>query len=700
VLPIRLLWQPEEQFLPEFSSSALRAQVLSLVWHPESQYVNLQHVTFRAGGVWCEPPAKEDHEFPCPYQSKQTVRDGDSASSHECTVLENLKKLELAHSAYQFAEFLRVLHEPGWAELWYEFASKLCPGSRIDQLAAEQLAELHKKREELARIAEQSRLEYHVCQPSGPSNLADEFPRPDIELPLPLGHDRMAKGGLYLNPGFVMYKQEKNPDTSCPYLREKAQKAKDAQKQAVQVESDPVENLKKLQLARFAYQCAEFLNGLGQPELATSWYWFASKLCPGSRIDELAQKRGEELAKQHVKGLIESPDIRQVELEWDRPWIGNDHPSHLTPDRVDGEIQPNDDPKPNPVQVMLSITIADVPRGRFLKDAPHLKVLTAAKREKLLARIQSPHDKGQAKFLAEPRLITPSGHQASFLQGGQQAVTQPDDAGQASVQFEDFGTRVTLLPRVLENGKIRLEVEPEISRLDPASGTTINGVVVPGRVTQRIHTAVKMHPGETLAIGGLTAGDGANNRETLILVKAEIVASDAKSAPSKYIERAYPVDQLFAGSCIRSLMLHGTQWSDSAEAILELVKHGVAPNAWQGQGGRGVIHYVPLANALFVRQTAGIQEQISRLLEGLAVIQAEGPPFGAEEAEPVHPATKEAENHRPAASLRPPLPPIDGGIVGAMQTLYLDHVEKEKAHLTLTVIESSSQPVTPPSSRK
>src|SRR5262249_30864825 len=143
VLPVRLFWVPQEQFLPELSSSALRAEALSLAWQLEPQYSNLCLGPFRSGGVWFQVSAREDHEFPCPYQGKQLKRQSDDTSSHECTVLENLKELELAHSAYQFAEFLRVLHEPGWAELWYEFASKLCPGSRIDQLAAEQLAEMH-----------------------------------------------------------------------------------------------------------------------------------------------------------------------------------------------------------------------------------------------------------------------------------------------------------------------------------------------------------------------------------------------------------------------------------------------------------------------------------------------------------------------------------------------------------------------------
>jgi Flp pilus assembly secretin CpaC len=115
--------------------------------------------------------------------------------------------------------------------------------------------------------------------------------------------------------------------------------------------------------------------------------------------------------------------------------------------------------------------------------------------------LESPHERraflgflsalkqgGLAKILAEPRLVTLNGRPASFLSGGAQAVAGPGQVG--GVQFEEFGTRVNFLPIVLGNGKVRLEVEPEISRLDAASGVSINGTVVPGRSTDRVNTTV------------------------------------------------------------------------------------------------------------------------------------------------------------------------------------------------------------------
>jgi pilus assembly protein CpaC len=117
--------------------------------------------------------------------------------------------------------------------------------------------------------------------------------------------------------------------------------------------------------------------------------------------------------------------------------------------------------------------------------------------------LQALKDENLAKIMAEPRLVSLSGRNASFLDGGEQAVPVPAGLGQIGVQFEEFGTRLNFLPIVLGNGRIHLEVEPEVSGLDPTAGTTINGTVVPGRKTQRIHTTVEMEDGQTYALGGL-----------------------------------------------------------------------------------------------------------------------------------------------------------------------------------------------------
>ncbi|MBI1916512.1 MAG: pilus assembly protein N-terminal domain-containing protein [Planctomycetes bacterium] len=132
-----------------------------------------------------------------------------------------------------------------------------------------------------------------------------------------------------------------------------------------------------------------------------------------------------------------------------------------------------------------------------------------------LGFLQALETEGLAKILAEPRLVVMSGRQGSFLDGGEQAIPVPAGLGQIGVQFEEFGTRLNCVPIVLGNGKIHLEVEPEVSALDAASGTTIGGATVPGRLTQRVRTTVEIETGQTLVIGGLIQH---NTNATLVKV--------------------------------------------------------------------------------------------------------------------------------------------------------------------------------------
>ncbi|HEY1861562.1 MAG TPA: BON domain-containing protein [Gemmataceae bacterium] len=125
----------------------------------------------------------------------------------------------------------------------------------------------------------------------------------------------------------------------------------------------------------------------------------------------------------------------------------------------------------------------------------------------ILTFLQALKTENVVKLLAEPRIVTLSGRPASFLSGGEQAVPIPAGLGQVGVQFEEFGTRVNFLPVILGEGKIHLEVEPEVSALDANFGTTINGTTVPGRKTQRVHTTVEMEDGQTFVIGGLIQRD-------------------------------------------------------------------------------------------------------------------------------------------------------------------------------------------------
>ena len=109
-------------------------------------------------------------------------------------------------------------------------------------------------------------------------------------------------------------------------------------------------------------------------------------------------------------------------------------------------------------------------------------------------------------ILAEPNLVAMSGHEASFLAGGQFPVPVVNGlAGQVSIQYKDFGVQLRFTPTIIDDETIRLNVAPEVSTIDESLGTTLvpGGLPTPGINTRKVNTTVEMREGETLALAGL-----------------------------------------------------------------------------------------------------------------------------------------------------------------------------------------------------
>ena len=131
-------------------------------------------------------------------------------------------------------------------------------------------------------------------------------------------------------------------------------------------------------------------------------------------------------------------------------------------------------------------------------DAGHFSLFIDALRSNALAKI-----------LAEPNLVALDGQPARFLVGGlfpfpvPQSSSIPGGTAVVTVQFQRFGTILTFLPQILPNDVIRLDVEPVISQLNFAQGTTVNGGMVPSITERSARTVVELREGQTLAIAGL-----------------------------------------------------------------------------------------------------------------------------------------------------------------------------------------------------
>lgn len=117
--------------------------------------------------------------------------------------------------------------------------------------------------------------------------------------------------------------------------------------------------------------------------------------------------------------------------------------------------------------------------------------------------IQAMADNSLASILAEPTLVAISGETASFLAGGEFPVPVPQGNQQVTIEFREFGVRLTFTPVVLGHQRIRLRIAPEVSELDFTTAVQIQGSVIPGLKSRATETTVEVGNGQTLAIAGL-----------------------------------------------------------------------------------------------------------------------------------------------------------------------------------------------------
>jgi pilus assembly protein CpaC len=123
-------------------------------------------------------------------------------------------------------------------------------------------------------------------------------------------------------------------------------------------------------------------------------------------------------------------------------------------------------------------------------------------------------EKGLARTLAEPSLTAMSGQTASFLAGGEFPVPVSQGgtaAGSVTIQYKEFGVRLSLTPTVLSRERISLKVAPEVSDLNFSAGIQVAGVAVPALNVRRTDTTIELGDGETFIISGLVSNSLLSN---------------------------------------------------------------------------------------------------------------------------------------------------------------------------------------------
>lgn len=121
------------------------------------------------------------------------------------------------------------------------------------------------------------------------------------------------------------------------------------------------------------------------------------------------------------------------------------------------------------------------------------------------AMIQNMQQQGMLQILAEPNLVTSNGKEASFLVGGEfpVPVLQSGANSGITIQFREFGIRLSFNPTVTENNTLKMYVKPEVSTIDLNNAVTVSGFRIPALATRRIESNVELVPGQSFVIGGL-----------------------------------------------------------------------------------------------------------------------------------------------------------------------------------------------------
>jgi pilus assembly protein CpaC len=124
-----------------------------------------------------------------------------------------------------------------------------------------------------------------------------------------------------------------------------------------------------------------------------------------------------------------------------------------------------------------------------------------------LAGLRFLESEGLARILAEPRLVTQSGQEASFLAGGEFPIPVPQKDSSITIEFKEFGVGLRFTPVLLSDGRISLRVAPSVSEITSTSRIPagIQGAtfLVPNLATRRLETNVQLYDGQTLALAGL-----------------------------------------------------------------------------------------------------------------------------------------------------------------------------------------------------
>lgn len=155
-------------------------------------------------------------------------------------------------------------------------------------------------------------------------------------------------------------------------------------------------------------------------------------------------------------------------------------------------------------------------------DFPKLWKVLDWTRATVEAKLNFLIEEDRARTLANPKLITLSGQEASFLVGGEVpyvTVTAGTSAtttiGATNVEWKEYGVNLKINPQVNPKNEIHAIIKAEVSDLDWANAVTFQGFSIPALKKRVVQTELFLNEGDTIFLAGLIKNDDSRNADRL-----------------------------------------------------------------------------------------------------------------------------------------------------------------------------------------
>ncbi len=121
----------------------------------------------------------------------------------------------------------------------------------------------------------------------------------------------------------------------------------------------------------------------------------------------------------------------------------------------------------------------------------------------LMAQVDFNVQRGTARVLASPKVVTRSGTEAMIRVGGEIPTQGESQGGGTSIEYRNYGLEMRITPEVDHKGNITAKIDITWSTLDPGNGITVDNNLIPALRERSTHSEVTVRDGQHIIISGL-----------------------------------------------------------------------------------------------------------------------------------------------------------------------------------------------------